>query len=78
VRCVLPNASEHRTDTYTVLRQKFMADAFRGRRVRLAGHLRVADVAGPVGLWMQISGSAAQAMPSVDRMLINTPAGRVN
>ncbi len=49
---------EGSTDVYTILRQRFLAEAFRGRRVRLAGYLRVADVARWVGLRMQITGSA--------------------
>jgi putative CocE/NonD family hydrolase len=44
---------------YTVLRQRFLADAFRGRRIRLVGYLLVADVSGWAGLRMQITGSAA-------------------
>jgi hypothetical protein len=57
---------EGTADTYTVLSQKFLADAFRGRRVRLVGYLRVADVSGWVGLRMQITGSAANMV--IDNM----------
>lgn len=43
-----------------VASQTFLADDYRGRRVRFAGYARVADVPQPGGafLWMRIDGSA--------------------
>jgi len=42
----------------TVVSQSFLADDFRGRRVRLEGAVRTEHVTGGARLWMRIDGSA--------------------
>jgi hypothetical protein len=66
VTSVRIQSCEYAADAYTVLRQQFLADAFRGRRVRLVAYLRVADVSRWVGLRMRIAGSAAHMV--IDNM----------
>ena len=42
---------------FGALSQRFDAGSFKGRRVRLAGYLRVKSVEGWAGLWMRIDGA---------------------
>jgi hypothetical protein len=42
---------------FGALSQRFHAGSFQGKRVRLAGYLRVKSVAGWAGLWMHIDGA---------------------
>jgi hypothetical protein len=42
---------------FGALSQRFQAGAFKGRRLRLAGYLRVKSVDGWAGLWMRIDGA---------------------
>jgi hypothetical protein len=42
---------------FGALSQRFHAGSFKGRRVRLAGYLRVKSVEGWAGLWMRIDGA---------------------
>jgi len=53
---------EQNPSGFVVLSQRFLAEAFRGRHVRFAGYVRVADVAGSASLWMRIDGSAANTL----------------
>jgi uncharacterized protein len=49
------------------LRQTFLADEFRGRRVRVAGFVRVSGVTGSASLFMRVDGSAANTF--LDNMM---------
>ena len=47
---------------FGTLMQVIAADAYRGRRVRLAGDLRVRDVGGRASLWMRVDGACGQVL----------------
>lgn len=53
IRFVGPTPSEYGT----VVSQSFLADDFRGQRVRLVGHTRTADADGMGRLWIRVDGS---------------------
>ena len=49
-------STDARPDEWGGAMQRFGADAYRGRRIRLSGYVRVADAAGGGTLWMRIDG----------------------
>jgi hypothetical protein len=47
---------------FGTLMQTFKADAFRGKRVRMSGHVRAQDAADWAGLWMRVDGPQKEAL----------------
>jgi hypothetical protein len=55
IRCVAAGA-----DGQAVLLQRFKADEFRGKRVRLRGYVKAANVSDWAGLWMRVEETSAK------------------
>jgi len=53
---VIQSRSEATDDKFGTIMQTIAADAYRGKRLRLSGMLRSADVKGWGGLWLRIDG----------------------
>ena len=47
---------------FGTIMQDFAADAYRGKRLRLTGYVRTADITGWVGLWMRIDGPNSEPL----------------
>jgi hypothetical protein len=52
-------SADARPDEFGGVLQRFLADGFRGRRIRLSGYVRVAGAGGGGALWMRIDGGTA-------------------
>jgi len=62
LKCIAPKASGFGT-----LMQTCQADEYRGKRVRMSGYVRAADVADWAGLWLRVDGPRGKAL-SFDNM----------